>query len=719
MSEQYKGGVPLTGGLEVKGGGDSFPLVKAHDIYVDETHRLDEKLAELENGGGGGGSGVEDLRTLNGRWEIISRPWDDLSRDAGKNLQFVSNGVAYTGMQIGPAGDSSLRTVVYYGSSTDIVCNANVWTDERYRIIDFVGTQFVNTSTYNAFTNNAKFIGEFGLDLNIENGEGEGSLQQKGTNAKYEAQHVCGKYNDNKSDTLFEVGNGTSTKRSNAFEVLSNGSVIVGGHRGDKPDGTPDLIPENDKQTLSIPDIDTNSVADGIQSAVFGAGNRAYGDWNFIAGKDNKTFQRGAFAFGGKNAVGNFNTPNAYVYSMALGELNTIVGRSSFVGGSSNESTIYASYSFTYGRNNVANGTSSVIVGDDITMAKVSTSAAFGSFHTVNSSCVLVSGVSNSIDGYASNAFGGYLITKANYQTVLGVRNEANVDALFIVGRGEGTSANNRSNAFEVLKDGRAKAYAAAQDPEDLVRKKEFDEALENLPSGGNTVISGTWDMSMNPSVSVRMNAVFTNDLQSYKMLTVKLDKSEGWQVIYTRDDGTEDIVYTKGEWYRVSSLIPTTKRTVVFDGKRVIPTDTYNAFNQVASKLYRYKYVYQHNLIIHAGNDTPTVLGKAGDINIYYSLLSTSQNVTITNVWDELPKSGDGILPASGYIQVYGMREESYDEYYIVTGICMRDNKLHVETIGQDGTTALVKFKEFNLDRSYMQISKDTKITLNLGEYE
>lgn len=60
MSEQYKGGVPLTGGIEVKGGGDSFPLVKAHDIYVDETHRLDEKLAELENGGGSGGGGVGD-----------------------------------------------------------------------------------------------------------------------------------------------------------------------------------------------------------------------------------------------------------------------------------------------------------------------------------------------------------------------------------------------------------------------------------------------------------------------------------------------------------------------------------------------------------------------------------------------------------------------------------------------------------------------------------
>lgn len=48
--------------------------------------------------------------------------------------------------------------------------------------------------------------------------------------AEYEAQMVCGKYNDNKSATLFEVGNGTVStqtgiQRSNAFEVYSDGKV--------------------------------------------------------------------------------------------------------------------------------------------------------------------------------------------------------------------------------------------------------------------------------------------------------------------------------------------------------------------------------------------------------------------------------------------------------------------------------------------------------------
>ena len=51
-----------------------------------------------------------------------------------------------------------------------------------------------------------------------------------GTEAGYDNQTVVGQYNDNKSDTMFEVGNGSSgTKRSNAFEVYKDGSARVQG----------------------------------------------------------------------------------------------------------------------------------------------------------------------------------------------------------------------------------------------------------------------------------------------------------------------------------------------------------------------------------------------------------------------------------------------------------------------------------------------------------
>lgn len=47
--------------------------------------------------------------------------------------------------------------------------------------------------------------------------------------SKYPYQAVFGKYNDNKADTLFEVGRGSAGMRSNAFEVYKNGIAKIYG----------------------------------------------------------------------------------------------------------------------------------------------------------------------------------------------------------------------------------------------------------------------------------------------------------------------------------------------------------------------------------------------------------------------------------------------------------------------------------------------------------
>lgn len=65
------------------------------------------------------------------------------------------------------------------------------------------------------------------------------------TTAGYENQFVCGTYNVNRSNTLFEIGNGTFSSKHNAFEVYSNGSCHVSAN-GDQfvaysTDGTKNL----------------------------------------------------------------------------------------------------------------------------------------------------------------------------------------------------------------------------------------------------------------------------------------------------------------------------------------------------------------------------------------------------------------------------------------------------------------------------------------------
>lgn len=50
------------------------------------------------------------------------------------------------------------------------------------------------------------------------------------TSTGYEAQFAIGKYNRDDSNYLFMVGNGSSSKKSNAFAVTKSGTIIIGDH---------------------------------------------------------------------------------------------------------------------------------------------------------------------------------------------------------------------------------------------------------------------------------------------------------------------------------------------------------------------------------------------------------------------------------------------------------------------------------------------------------
>ena len=109
--------------------------------------------------------------------------------------------------------------------------------------------------------------------FNIEDGEIAGSLQQR----------------THEDDTKNPQATGL-------------GAVAFGGFRGDKPNGTPD-------------DEDRISKAEGIQSATFGAGTQAHGNWDIAAGKDSDTYQQASFVFGGGCQAGlseeEFNAKNS------------------------------------------------------------------------------------------------------------------------------------------------------------------------------------------------------------------------------------------------------------------------------------------------------------------------------------------------------------------------------------------------------------------------
>lgn len=137
--------------------------------------------------------------------------------------------------------DETNKTYEISGLTRYITVNSNykncVFT--RNRQSERGNSAKIISESYDSTTENFTFtVSEF--DTNFQVGDsfyiamgctawGEGShVNGLATIAKKSFQTAVGKFNDNKNNTLFEVGNGTSTARSNAFEVYSDGRAIVG-----------------------------------------------------------------------------------------------------------------------------------------------------------------------------------------------------------------------------------------------------------------------------------------------------------------------------------------------------------------------------------------------------------------------------------------------------------------------------------------------------------
>ena len=116
--------------------------------------------------------------------------------------------------------------------------------------------------------------------------EGGSHAEGVSTIAGQNYQHVSGKYNDNKTDTLFEIGNGSKNgfivNRSNAFEVYENGDVNYTGTL--KQNGVDILSIKTDLADLASAFDNTASYAVGdytvYSGGIYRCINAHTGDWD-------------------------------------------------------------------------------------------------------------------------------------------------------------------------------------------------------------------------------------------------------------------------------------------------------------------------------------------------------------------------------------------------------------------------------------------------------
>lgn len=163
------------------------------------------------------------------------------------------------------------------------------------------------------------------------------------------------------------------------------------------------------------------------------------------------------------------NKPGTNEYYYVLGPSNTKYGQ------------WLLNTSFAAGQGAKAIGQNSTAFGYS-TIAKDDHTFACGQSCKANVHHSFAGGFDTAVDSEFGFAYGNGLRTTGAYQVAFGKFNALNADALLQVGLGGGN--NSRKTIFEVMKDGRVKAYGAPQDANDVVRLQD----IAGLGGSGNIV---------------------------------------------------------------------------------------------------------------------------------------------------------------------------------------------------------------------------------------
>jgi hypothetical protein len=269
----------------------------------------------------------------------------------------------------------------------------------------------INGAYHLAAGSNNEVSGQFNITSGQDNNNagwssaaiGKGLVVGKG----YTGQTILGQYNDNKSNTVLEIGWGDPDDRKNIFEVYKDGVV------------------KTEKGILSTEEYVRN-----------------YTD-NAVAAPKTKL------------NIGTNNTDTDADNSLTVGQHSLNRGAKSAAIG----------WDAYVGYDSSGNPTSTKPTG-----------AVALNWSRANGDYSLSAGYDTEVNHSWSTSLNNKTKTGASAQTVVGSYNAAKDNTAFEVGNG---TASDRKNAFEVLKDGRAKVQSAPIDNDDVVRLADMNKAVE------------------------------------------------------------------------------------------------------------------------------------------------------------------------------------------------------------------------------------------------
>lgn len=400
-------------------------------------------------------------------------------------------------------GSSAIRDnvqFIYVPQSSKAAYKGNTnWATYKTKIVsDNIYLSFVRFNRKNKEYIGEK-INESWNDFNLENGAGENSVQQKGNSSKgarsatfgegnisnADNQFIIGKYADADAvpDARFIVGGGYSnTNRSNVLALLKNGELLL------------PKLPEQSNAVIRLDDLEravypiiVRTYSDTLLKASNVGHYYYFTDASVITNSDKWIEPNGIHA---ENKVVTIveitdsHTGNP-AYFFKIVELDE---RELYLTNGQGKCSIVKK---AYGTD-----TTPKAIGYYSTVFSVNTDSTFGgqaaSKYTTlfgvnvranrNAEGSIVGGRYCIIDSPYTFAYGRGITTQANNETlakaIFGYNNKFNTKAIIEVGNGTDT---NKSNAFEVLKDGRAKVQSAPTENYDVVRKLELDNLSNDI----------------------------------------------------------------------------------------------------------------------------------------------------------------------------------------------------------------------------------------------
>lgn len=235
--------------------------------------------------------------------------------------------------------------------------------------------------------------------------------------------------------------------------------------------------------------------------------------------------------------------------AVALGKKVKSNGNTTFVTGQENEAIAGTSASFTSGYLNVNRGSYNITSGEN-NANNNSWNLVIGKNNAVSDGRFgIVSGLDNrytgrgGTDNTAVSMLGNNLSAESGYlpsdgALLIGRYNEVenNTGRLFIVGNG--TSPNDRKNAFEVLEDGRAKIQTTPQDTDDVANKGYVDTADSVLDISINNEKNARKD-AINALIGNGMDGTGNPPLQGYNKDKGTIENRLAKLVYKTKDLGS------------------------------------------------------------------------------------------------------------------------------------------------------------------------------------